>query len=145
MCMFGKYEGDSVMDGHFVDEVACYSCREVPDMTGEGGCNLSITQYSEALSRLNQQNTSKVMGLDGRRRREEDLTNQTLPEGASGRIQPLAIRNYKKRRTESREERVGRNETLSIIYFVHESHLGVVSISSSIIFVIEPSVNPFCR
>ena len=86
----------SVMDGHFVDEVACYSCGEVPDMTGEGGCNPSITQHSEALSRLTQQNTSKVMGLDGRRRREEDLTNRTLPEGASGRIQPLAIRNYKK-------------------------------------------------
>ena len=94
-----------VMDGHFVDEVACYSCGEVPDMTGEGGCNPSITQHSEALSRLTQQNTSKVMGLDGRRRREEDLTNRTLPEGASGRIQPLAMRNYKKDklRVEKRE------------------------------------------
>ena len=98
-------EGGNVMDGHFVDEVACYSCGEVPDMTGEGGCNPSITQHSEALSRLTQQNTSKVMGLDGRRRREEDLTNRTLPEGASGRIQPLAIRNYKKDklRVEKRE------------------------------------------
>ena len=48
------------------------------------------------MSRLTWQNTSKVMGLDSRRRREEDLTNQTQPEGASGRIQPLAIRNYKK-------------------------------------------------
>ena len=105
MCMFGIYEGDSVIDGHFVDEVACYSCREVPDMTREGGCNLSIIQYSEALSRLTQQNTSKVMGLDGRRRREEDLTNRTLPEGASGRIQPLAIRKHKKDklRVEERE------------------------------------------
>ena len=98
-------EGGNVMDGHFVDEVACYSCGEVPDMTGEGGCNPSITQHSEALSRLTQQNTSKVMGLDGRRRREEDLTNRTLPEGASGRIQPLAMRNYKKDklRVEKRE------------------------------------------
>ena len=69
---------------------------QVPDMTRKGGCNLSITQHNEALSRLTQQNTSKVMGLDRRRRREEDLTNQTLPEGASGRIQPLAIRDYKK-------------------------------------------------
>ena len=106
------------MDGHFVDEVACYSCGEVPDMTGEGGCNPSITQHSEALSRLTQQNTSKVMGLDGRRRREEDLSNRTLPEGASGGIQPLAMRNYKKRQTESREEREGRNESLSIIYIL---------------------------
>ena len=48
---------------------------EVPDMTGEGGCNLSVTQHNEALSRLTRQNTSKVMGLDSRRRREEDLTN----------------------------------------------------------------------
>ena len=63
------------MDDHFVDEVACYSCEEVLDMTGEGGCNLSITQHNEALSRLTRQNTSKVMGLDSRRRREEDLTN----------------------------------------------------------------------
>ena len=54
----------TVMDDHFVDEVACYSCGEVPDMTGEGGCNLSVTQHNEALSRLTQQNTSKVMGLD---------------------------------------------------------------------------------
>ena len=98
-------ERGNVMDGHFVDEVACYSGGEVPDMTGEGGCNPSITQHSEALSRLTQQNTSKVMGLDGRRRREEDLTNRTLPEGASGRIQPLAMRNYKKDklRVEKRE------------------------------------------
>ena len=35
-------EGGNVTDDHFVDEVACYSCLEVPDMTGEGGCNLSI-------------------------------------------------------------------------------------------------------
>ena len=32
-------------------------------MTGEGGCNLSVTQHNEALSRLTRQNTSKVMGL----------------------------------------------------------------------------------
>ena len=40
-----------VMDDHFVDEVACYSCGEVPDMTGKGGCNLSVTQHNEAIGR----------------------------------------------------------------------------------------------
>ena len=65
----------AVMDDHFVDKVACYSCGEVPDMTREGACNLSVTQHNEALSRLTRQNISKVMGLDSRRRQEEDLTN----------------------------------------------------------------------
>ena len=34
------------------------------------------------------------------------------------------------------------NETLSIIYIVHESYLGVLG-TSSILFLKEPSVNPF--
>ena len=74
------------MDDHFINEVTCYRYGEVLDMTGKGGCNLSVTQHNESLCRLTRQNTSKVVGLDSRRRQEEDLTNRTLPKGVSGRI-----------------------------------------------------------
>ena len=46
-----------------------------------------------------------MKGLDSRRRQKENLTNRTLPEGGSGRIQPLAISDYNedKLRVEKRE------------------------------------------